>query len=91
MALTYALMGLIAGERRDPAQALIWMVRAAALFEEFPHPATGPAPRELRRLTVHLGLAALERAWLDVTGDQLPPQIRAFVLTDPEPEGAPRT
>jgi tetratricopeptide (TPR) repeat protein len=91
MAVSCGQLGVLAEERRDITQALTWMVRAAALFEEFPHPATGPAPRELRRLTVHLGLAALERAWLDVTGDQLPPQIRAFVLTDPEPEGAPRT
>jgi hypothetical protein len=44
------------GER----SALDWTVRCVALFSDFPHPATGPRPHQLVRLTAALGLPALE-------------------------------
>jgi hypothetical protein len=84
MAVSYRQLGALAAGRGDLAEALAWIVRSAALFDEFPHPATGPTPGDIRRLTAHLGVPALERAWLDVTGTQLPPHVRAFVLTDPD-------
>jgi tetratricopeptide (TPR) repeat protein len=102
LAATYHQLGLLAEMRQDPAQALAWLVSCVSLFDEFPSPFTDPAPRNLRRLTARLGLPALERAWLDATGDQLPPAVRAYVLADapdaepgdpggpePEPGAAP--
>ncbi len=79
MALTYGQLGLLAEDRTRPMHALDWMVRAIALFEEFPHPATGPGPAHLKRLTERLGVSALEDAWQRVTGRGLPDDIREFV------------
>jgi hypothetical protein len=58
---------------------LDWTVRCVTLFPEFPHPATGPAPQHLARLTASLGVAALEASWQRCTGNALPEQIRTFV------------
>ncbi|HZG06076.1 MAG TPA: hypothetical protein VE546_21275, partial [Streptomyces sp.] len=69
--------------REQPQEALTWMVRCVALFDQFPHPATGPGPDHLRRLTHTLGVEALERTWQAVTGAPLPPAVRQYVLTDP--------
>ncbi len=84
MAPTYGQLGLLAEQRGNAAQALDWMVRCVALFAEFPHPATGPGPHNLARLTAALGLDALEAAWLRVTGQPLPAAIRTHV-TKPAP------
>jgi hypothetical protein len=83
MALTYAQLGLHAEARADTEQALAWMIKCVSLFEEVPHPSTGPGPGHLRRLTAQLGLPAVERIWPAVTGGPLPSAVRAYVLTDP--------
>ena len=44
MALTYGQLGLLAEDRQQPRQALEWMVRCVTLFDQFPHPVTGPGP-----------------------------------------------
>jgi tetratricopeptide (TPR) repeat protein len=80
MALTYAQLGLLAKARKDVATALDWMVRCIALFSEFPHPATGPGPRHLVRLTAALGAPALEASWQRCTGTPLPDHIRSAVV-----------
>jgi len=80
MAMSYGQLGLLAEARGDPAVALDWVVRCIALFPEFPHPATGPGPRHLFRLTAALGLPALESSWQRCTGTPLPPPIRSAVI-----------
>ena len=79
MALTFGQLGLLAEDRGQPRQALEWMVRCVALFREFPHPSTGPAPRHLARFTDQLGTGALEQCWQQVTGSPLPLAIRSYV------------
>jgi tetratricopeptide (TPR) repeat protein len=79
MALTYCALGLLAEEREDIAAAIDWTVRCIALFAEFPHPATGPGPQHLVRLTAALDLPALEASWQRCTGTSLPPNIRSAV------------
>lgn len=54
-----------------------------ALFEEFPHPATGPGPTQLARLTALLGIDTLNRSWQRVTGQSLPPAVRDFIASHP--------
>ena len=73
LALTLAQCSLLATEQQRPAEALEFAVRAVTLFDEFPHPSTGTAPRDLTRLTVQLGLDALQQCWRNVTGS-IPPQ-----------------
>ena len=51
------------------------MVHGVALFPEFPHPATGPVPGHLARLTAELGMAALADSWRRSTGEALPAAI----------------
>ena len=79
MAMSFGQLGLLAEDRGLPRQALEWTVRCVALFSEFPHPATGPAPGHLTRLTAQLGTGALEESWQQVTGSPLPPAIRGYV------------
>jgi hypothetical protein len=55
------------------------MIRSMILFSEFPHPATGPGPEHLARLSGLLGMAALEQAWSEITGDALPGVVRDYV------------
>jgi hypothetical protein len=62
------------------------MIRCVALFDEFRHPATGPAPRHIQRLTRMLGSKSLEQAWYAVTGHPIPPDILTHATT-PLPEG----
>ena len=76
LARTYGQLGLLAEVRGDAVAALDWMVRCVALFAEFPHPATGPGPQHLARLTAGLGLPALEASWQRCTGTALPAQVR---------------
>jgi hypothetical protein len=49
------------------------------LFDKFPHPATGPAPAHLARLTAQLGMQALQACWQAVTGDLLPSAVRDHI------------
>jgi len=70
---------LLAEARGDPTAALDWIVRCIALFPEFPHPATGPGPRHLTRLTASLGMPALETSWQRCTGAALPARIRTAI------------
>ncbi|OLT26834.1 hypothetical protein BJF83_20225 [Nocardiopsis sp. CNR-923] len=81
IAMTYGQLGLLCEARGQVRQALEWMVRSVALFREFPHPSTGPAPAHLARLTRRLGLPVLEQTWHTVTGQPLPETVRAFVHT----------
>ncbi|MFE5759840.1 tetratricopeptide repeat protein [Streptomyces massasporeus] len=83
MATSYGQLGLLAEARHRTGEALVWMVRCVALFDQFPHPATGPGPGHLKRLTHTLGIAALEGAWQNITGKRLPLAVRHHVLTDP--------
>jgi hypothetical protein len=84
MALTYAQLGLLAERRGTLEAALDWTVRCVALFAEFPHPATGPGPRHLIRLTKQLGIPALETSWRRCTGLALPDTVRAAVEQAPD-------
>jgi hypothetical protein len=80
MALTYGQLGLLAETRKDVPTALDWTVRCIALFSEFLHPATGPGPHHLVRLTKALGVPALEASWQRCTGAPLPDHIRSAVV-----------
>ena len=42
MASSYGQLGLLAEVQGNINAALGWTVRCVALFEQFPHPATGP-------------------------------------------------
>ncbi|HEX5716908.1 MAG TPA: CHAT domain-containing protein [Thermoanaerobaculia bacterium] len=79
MAMTYAQLALLAKARKSSAEALDWTVRCVALFSDFPHPSTGPGPRNLARLTATLGMGALEESWRRCTGEPLPAAVRAWV------------
>ncbi|MEU7055107.1 tetratricopeptide repeat protein, partial [Streptomyces sp. NPDC046197] len=83
MASSYGALGLLAEARQQTEEALQWVVRCVALFDQFPHPATGPGPGHLKRLTHVLGIAALEQTWQAVTGNCLPSAVRHHVITDP--------
>ncbi|MGH3693749.1 MAG: tetratricopeptide repeat protein [Pseudonocardiaceae bacterium] len=87
-ALSFAQLGLLAEARGHPEQALDWMIRCVALFDEFPHPATGPGPAHLARLTAQLGIDTLKRCWHRVTGQPLPQVVRDVIASDP-PDHAP--
>ena len=91
MAMTNGQLGLLAEVRQQPRQALEWMVRCVALFDQFPHPSTGPGPRHLARLTRQLGMPALEETWRQVTGQPVPGQVRNSLTSQPEedPEASP--
>ncbi|MEV0391244.1 tetratricopeptide repeat protein, partial [Nonomuraea sp. NPDC050643] len=80
MATSYGQLGLLAEARHQLGQALEWTIRCVALFEEVPHPATGPGPHHLKRLTTELGLPALETGWEKITGRPLPSAVRDYVL-----------
>ncbi|SFE81652.1 hypothetical protein SAMN05216251_105300, partial [Actinacidiphila alni] len=84
MALTYAQLGQHAEAMDDTAQALIWVIKCVALFDEIPHPRTGTGPTRLRRLTQSLGIEAVESAWQRETGNPLPDAVRAYVLAGPD-------
>jgi tetratricopeptide (TPR) repeat protein len=88
LAISYGQLGLLAERRGEVAAALDWMVRCVSLFSEFPHQATGPAPRHLVRLTGMLGLPALEASWQRCTGAALPPAISQAVAASFKESGA---
>jgi tetratricopeptide (TPR) repeat protein len=79
MALTFGQFGLLARARGQDREALEWIVRCVALFDQFPHPATGPAPDHLALLTAILGMKALEQCWQQITGNSLPEAVRRYV------------
>jgi tetratricopeptide (TPR) repeat protein len=79
MASGYGSFGLLAEDRGQLPEALAWTVRCVALFDEFPHPSTGPGPGHLARLTQLLGMSVLEGTWRQVTGNELPRAVRAYV------------
>jgi tetratricopeptide (TPR) repeat protein len=83
MALVYGSLGLLAEARGQLRQALELMVSSVALFDEFPHPATGPSPGQLARLAAVLGSDALEQCWHQVTGSPLPAAVRRYVEEGP--------
>jgi tetratricopeptide (TPR) repeat protein len=87
MALTYGQLGLLAEARQQPGQALEWTVRCVTLFDQFPHPATGPGPQHLARLTRQLGMTALEHTWQQVTGQPVPQAVHDYLTShhDEEP------
>jgi tetratricopeptide (TPR) repeat protein len=90
MALAYGQLGLLAEARRQPGQALASTVRCITLFDQFPHPATGPGPAHLARLTRQLGMPALEEAWQQVTGHPVPQAVRDYLTShrDEDPEAS---
>jgi tetratricopeptide (TPR) repeat protein len=79
MATSYGRLGLLAEQRGQPHHALESMIRCVSLFAEFPHPAAGPGPEHLARLTTQLGMPALETSWQHVTGSPLPLSVRDYV------------
>ena len=83
MAISYGQLGLLAEARQEPRQALDWIVRCVTLFDQFPHPATGPGPSHLARLTRQLGMPALEQAWQQVTGQPVPQPVRDYLTSHP--------
>jgi tetratricopeptide (TPR) repeat protein len=92
MAMTYGQLGLLAEARQQPGQALDWIVRCVTLFDQFPHPSTGPGPVHLARFTRQLGIPALEEAWRQVTGQPVPGAVRDFITShtgDAQPGGQP--
>ncbi|MGB8839658.1 MAG: tetratricopeptide repeat protein, partial [Aliidongia sp.] len=80
LALTYAQLGLLCKERNQPEAALDWVIRCNALFPDFPNPQTGTGPGHLVRLTIALGLPALEASWQRCTGGALPDHFRDTVI-----------
>jgi tetratricopeptide (TPR) repeat protein len=89
MASTYGQSALLAEQQGQLAEALAWMVRCVSLFDEIPHPSTGPGPRHLARLTSQLGTAALEDAWQAVTGGELPKAVHDYIASRNQEEGEP--
>jgi tetratricopeptide (TPR) repeat protein len=81
LAMTYGQLGLLEEDRQRPGQALDWTVKCVSLFDQFPHPLTGPGPGHLARLTGQLGMQALEEAWRRVTGQALPQVVRDYVAS----------
>jgi tetratricopeptide (TPR) repeat protein/tRNA A37 threonylcarbamoyladenosine biosynthesis protein TsaE len=79
MARTLIQLAILAEHRDRLRLALEWTVRCVALFSDFPHPATGPAPVYLAQLTAQLGIDALEQSWQQITGESLPEAIRRSV------------
>ncbi|MFF2735454.1 tetratricopeptide repeat protein [Streptomyces cyaneofuscatus] len=82
-AVTYAELGRLAQARDDTDTALAWVIKCVALFDDVPHPMAGTGPEHLRILTALLGIEAIERAWLQQTGNPMPPAARAYALTPP--------
>ena len=91
MAMSYGQLGLLAEDRQKPRQALEWMVRCVTLFDQFPHPVTGPGPEHLARLTRQLGLPALEETWQQITSHPVPQAVRDYLTShhDESPGGQP--
>ena len=77
MVTSFGQMGLLVKEQGDVQKALDWTIRAVALFDEFPHPSTGPAPKYLLEFTQELGgVSILEERWQECMGVPLPDYVR---------------
>jgi tetratricopeptide (TPR) repeat protein len=81
LAASFGQLGLLAQQQGHPQLALEWVIRCVALFDQFPHPATGPGPHHLQELTAGLGAETLERTWQQVTGNPIPRKVRLFAET----------
>jgi tetratricopeptide (TPR) repeat protein len=81
MALSYAQLGLLAEQQGQASSSLEWAIRCVILFDPFPHPATRPGALHLARLTLQLGMPALEEAWRQVTGNPVPQAVRDYVTS----------
>jgi tetratricopeptide (TPR) repeat protein len=79
LAYAYGNLGALAEKRGHKTKALEWAVRCVSLFDEVPHPATGPGPAHLVRLSKELGIPVLEDKWQMITGAPLPDRVRRFV------------
>lgn len=80
--LTYGSLGLLSEQRNDPFKALEWMIKCVSKFDDFPHPATGPAPEHLVRLVSYWGrdgMDLLDWWWEETTGNPLPDSVRTYV------------
>ncbi|WP_321339464.1 tetratricopeptide repeat protein [uncultured Cohaesibacter sp.] len=75
MASSYGQLGLLAEKRGDPHAAFCWIIRCISLFDQFGHPSTGPASHHLARLMQTHGQDALAKAWLEITGKQIPKEL----------------
>jgi hypothetical protein len=90
-ALTYAQLGLLAEARAQIPLALEWNIRCVTLFDQFPSPLTGTGPAALARLTLQLGMPALEEAWQQITGQPVPQPVRDYITShhDEQPGDQP--
>ncbi|MEU6593113.1 tetratricopeptide repeat protein [Streptomyces sp. NPDC046881] len=82
LAPTYGQLGLLAEKKGNLLEALTWMIKCVALFDEFPHPMTGPAPKHLVRLVdswTFPPMEMLEEWWDEVTGEPVPGSVRDYV------------
>ena len=92
MALAYGNLAVLTLNREPPrsldwtdqqaAVILDWTIKSVALFEEVPHPAAEVGAARLAWICDRSGLPLLEDAWLRVTGQPLPRQVRRY-LTRP--------
>ncbi|MDX8056641.1 tetratricopeptide repeat protein [Lentzea sp. BCCO 10_0798] len=78
---SHGALSATAEKRGDTSTALDHLVRGVTAFDDFPVDGMGPAPEHLRSLTQRVGVHALERSWLRVTGVALPDHVRAFVTS----------
>jgi tetratricopeptide (TPR) repeat protein len=76
--LVYAQLSVFAQEHGRLVEAMEWLVRCAAMYEE---PPPDPLPALLAQLTVRLGIETLEQCWAQHTGAALPDHIRALADT----------
>ncbi len=86
LASTLGALGLLAEDQGRAVDALMWTIRCVALFDDFPHPATGPGPAHLARLTADLGVEVLEGQWHKATGQRLPQVVLDFVQSHQLPQ-----
>jgi tetratricopeptide (TPR) repeat protein len=88
MAVICAQLGLLAGRQGRQAEALAWAVRCVTLFGETSHSPARIGRRLLADFTNEFGMDALETAWREVTGDELPGAVRDYVNDQTQEEGA---
>jgi tetratricopeptide (TPR) repeat protein len=79
MARNYGQLGVLAETKGQPSDGLEYVVRCVALFNQFPHPASGPGPHHLVRMTRQLGIGTLAETWRKVTDVELPQAVKEYV------------
>jgi tetratricopeptide (TPR) repeat protein len=84
MAAAYVGLSALALAREQPRRALEAMIRCVTLFDQFPHPATGPVPADLAALARRLGMPAVEQAWRQVAGRPVPRPVRRYIASQRE-------